>query len=68
MGLLVDGQWQDRWYENSNDGEFQREQAQRRDWVTTDGSPGLITAPPFRHKQVAIISMYRWPAPGLIAP
>ena len=40
MGLLVDGQWQDRWYENSDDGEFQREQAQRRDWVTADGSPG----------------------------
>ena len=40
MGLLVDGQWQDRWYENSRDGEFQREQAQRRDWVTADGSPG----------------------------
>ncbi|MCQ2029983.1 glutathione S-transferase family protein [Stutzerimonas zhaodongensis] len=40
MGLLIDGQWQDRWYENSNDGEFQREQAKRRDWVTADGSPG----------------------------
>ncbi len=40
MGLLVDGQWQDRWYENSDEGEFQREQAQRRDWVTADGSPG----------------------------
>ncbi|TCD18142.1 glutathione S-transferase family protein [Pseudomonas sp. IC_126] len=40
MGLLVDGQWQDRWYENNDDGEFQREQAQRRDWVTADGSPG----------------------------
>lgn len=40
MGLLIEGQWQDRWYENSNDGEFQREQAQRRDWVTPDGAPG----------------------------
>lgn len=40
MGLLVDGQWQDRWYENSSDGEFQREQAQRRIWVTADGLPG----------------------------
>ena len=40
MGLLVDGQWQDRWYENSDRGEFQREQAQRRDWITTDGAPG----------------------------
>lgn len=40
MGLLVDGHWQDRWYANSDDGEFQREQAQRRDWVTKDGAPG----------------------------
>ncbi|MGK9067306.1 glutathione S-transferase family protein [Stutzerimonas chloritidismutans] len=40
MGLLVDGQWQDRWYENSRDGEFQREQAQRRNWVTRDGAAG----------------------------
>lgn len=40
MGLLVDGQWQDRWYENNGKGEFQREQAQRRGWVTVDGAPG----------------------------
>ncbi|HAQ89194.1 MAG TPA: glutathione-dependent reductase, partial [Pseudomonas sp.] len=40
MGLLVDGQWQDRWYENNGDGEFQREQAQRRNWITADGTPG----------------------------
>jgi putative glutathione S-transferase len=40
MGLLVDGHWQDKWYESSKDGAFQREQAQRRHWVTTDGQPG----------------------------
>ncbi|WP_434597211.1 glutathione S-transferase family protein [Pseudomonas sp. R4-83] len=40
MGLLVDGRWQDKWYESSKDGAFQREQAQRRHWVTTDGHPG----------------------------
>ncbi|WP_028238860.1 glutathione S-transferase family protein [Stutzerimonas azotifigens] len=40
MGLLIDGQWQDRWYENSQDGNFQRENAKRRDWVTADGGPG----------------------------
>ncbi|TLX62692.1 glutathione S-transferase family protein [Stutzerimonas nosocomialis] len=40
MGLLVDGQWQDRWYENSKDGKFQREQAQRRNWISSDGRPG----------------------------
>jgi len=41
MGLLVDGRWQDKWYESSKDGAFQREQAQRRNWVTTDDEPGL---------------------------
>lgn len=30
MGLLIDGRWQDQWYENSKDGAFQRENAQRR--------------------------------------
>ena len=40
MGLLIEGHWKDQWYESSADGAFQREQAQRRNWVTTDGSPG----------------------------
>jgi putative glutathione S-transferase len=40
MGLLVDGRWQDKWYESSKDGAFQREQAQRRNWLTADGKPG----------------------------
>lgn len=40
MGLLVEGRWQDQWYESGKDGEFQREQAQRRNWVTADGRPG----------------------------
>ena len=40
MGLLVEGRWQDQWYESSKDGAFQREQAQRRNWVTADGTPG----------------------------
>ncbi|RIJ11857.1 glutathione S-transferase family protein [Pseudomonas sp. 91RF] len=40
MGLLVDGHWQDKWYESSKDGAFQREQAQRRNWVTRNGEPG----------------------------
>lgn len=40
MGLLVEGRWHDQWYESSKDGAFQREQAQRRHWVTADGSPG----------------------------
>lgn len=41
MGLLVDGKWQDKWYETgSSGGSFEREAAQLRNWVTKDGSPG----------------------------
>ncbi|RON08687.1 glutathione-dependent reductase [Pseudomonas brassicacearum] len=40
MGLLIEGHWRDQWYESSKDGTFQREQAQRRHWLTADGKPG----------------------------
>lgn len=41
MGMLVKGEWQDKWYDTeSTGGEFRREEAQLRNWVTTDGSPG----------------------------
>ncbi|KJJ97975.1 glutathionyl-hydroquinone reductase YqjG [Pseudomonas sp. 21] len=40
MGQLIDGRWQDQWYDTSKDGRFQRENAQRRHWVTADGQPG----------------------------
>src|SRR5690606_22981383 len=39
MGLLIDGQWHDKWYE-TRDGEFKREQSSFRDWLTADGGPG----------------------------
>jgi len=40
MGQLINGRWQDQWYDTSKDGRFQRENAQRRNWVTADGQPG----------------------------
>ncbi len=40
MGLLVDGQWQDQWYNTADGGRFKRENAQRRNWVTATGEPG----------------------------
>jgi len=41
VGLLVNGQWQDKWYDtDNNQGEFKREAAQLRNWVTEDGSAG----------------------------
>ncbi|MBN7795640.1 glutathione S-transferase family protein [Parahaliea mediterranea] len=41
MGMLVDGQWRDVWYDTrSSGGQFVREDARFRHWVTADGGPG----------------------------
>lgn len=41
MGLLVDGQWHDQWYDTSKSGgRFIRSEAQFRNWVTADGAAG----------------------------
>jgi putative glutathione S-transferase len=41
MGQLVEGKWQDRWYDTeSTGGHFVRGQTQFRNWVTVDGAPG----------------------------
>ncbi len=41
MGLLVNGKWVDEWYDTrSTGGNFIRTNAQFRDWITADGSPG----------------------------
>ncbi|MFT4961497.1 MAG: putative glutathione S-transferase [Paracoccaceae bacterium] len=42
MGLLVDGQWQDQWYETkATGGKFVRADAKFRNWITADGSAGI---------------------------
>lgn len=41
MGLLVNGTWQDQWYDTkSTGGRFVRKDASFRNWITTDGSAG----------------------------
>ncbi|MCO1335680.1 glutathione S-transferase family protein [Microbulbifer sp. OS29] len=41
MGLLINGQWHDQWYDTKDSGgAFQREAAQLRNWITADGSAG----------------------------
>ena len=41
MGKLIDGQWHDVWYDTeATQGEFVRQDASFRHWVTPDGSPG----------------------------
>jgi putative glutathione S-transferase len=41
MGLLVDGKWQDQWYDTkSSGGRFERKAPSFRNWITADGSAG----------------------------
>ncbi|MEM9999416.1 MAG: glutathione S-transferase family protein, partial [Pseudomonadota bacterium] len=41
MGLLVEGKWQDKWYDTkSTGGKFVRKDSAIRNWVTADGEPG----------------------------
>ena len=47
MGLLVDGHWQDQWYE-TRDGRFERQDSLFRNWVTADGAPGPTGAGGFK--------------------
>jgi len=41
MGLLIDGDWRDQWYDTkSTGGAFERQESRFRSWVTADGSAG----------------------------
>jgi len=41
MGLLIEGKWHDQWYDTrSTGGHFVRSDAQFRNWITADGTPG----------------------------
>ncbi|WP_286239555.1 glutathione S-transferase family protein [Neptuniibacter halophilus] len=41
MGLLIEGQWHDQWYDTGkHKGEFVRSESQFRHWITADGSAG----------------------------
>jgi putative glutathione S-transferase len=48
MGLLIDGQWHDQWYDTKKSGgRFVRSDSQFRNWVTADGSAGPTGAAGF---------------------
>ncbi|WP_284266931.1 glutathione S-transferase family protein [Roseicyclus amphidinii] len=41
MGLLIDGDWRDQWYDTkASGGAFERQESRFRNWVTPDGSAG----------------------------
>ena len=41
MGLLIEGEWRDQWYDTkTTGGAFKRQESQFRNWVTDDGRAG----------------------------
>ncbi|MDG6774005.1 glutathione S-transferase family protein [Thiomicrorhabdus sp. ZW0627] len=41
MGFMIDGKWDNHWYDtDSTGGSFKRMEAKFRNWITADGSPG----------------------------
>ncbi len=56
MGLLVDGKWQDDWYDTEKTGgKFKREESVFRDWITADGSSGFKAEPGRYHLYVSMV-------------
>lgn len=54
MGLLVNGKWQDKWYDTkSTGGRFVRQKTAFRDRVTADGSSGFKAEPGRYHLYVS---------------
>jgi putative glutathione S-transferase len=49
VGLLVQGEWKDQWYDTSESGgRFVRSTTQFRHWITSDGAPGPTGSGGFR--------------------
>jgi len=54
MGLLIDGEWHDKWYDTkSTGGRFKREEAKFRNWITADGSNDFQAEPGRYHLYVS---------------
>ncbi len=55
MGLLVDGKWQDQWYDTkTTGGQFKRQDSQFRNWITADGSSGFAAEAGRYHLYVSL--------------
>lgn len=52
MGLLIDGQWTDQWYDTqATNGRFVRSESRFRNWVTADGEAGPTGKGGFKAEQ-----------------
>jgi glutathionyl-hydroquinone reductase len=68
MGLLVEGQWRDVWYDTrSAHGRFLRKDAAFRNWIAADGSAGPSGMGGFKAEAGRYISMSALPVHGRTA-
>jgi putative glutathione S-transferase len=68
MGQLVDGVWQDVWYDTkSTGGRSKRSVSAFRNWLTADGAPGPSGEGALRPRKTVIISTFHSPARGRTA-
>jgi putative glutathione S-transferase len=55
MGLLVEGKWQDQWYDTKKSGgRFERKASSFRDQVSADGASGFLAEPGRYHLYVSL--------------
>lgn len=68
MGQLVDGVWQDVWYDTkSTGGRFKRSVSAFRNWLTADGAPGPSGEGASRRRKIVIICTFPSPVRGRTA-
>ena len=69
MGVLVEGVWHDKGYDQEkNEGRFERDASIFRNWVTPDGAPGPSGQGGFKAEAGAIICTPPISARGRTAP
>ncbi|MGB0682060.1 MAG: glutathione S-transferase family protein [Magnetovibrionaceae bacterium] len=55
MGLLIEGEWKDQWYDTkATGGRFKRQESAFRHWVTPDGEGGFRAEPGRYHLYVSL--------------
>lgn len=55
MGMLIEGQWQDIWYDTeASDGRFQRESAKFRNWISADRNSEFVAESGRYHLYVSL--------------
>jgi putative glutathione S-transferase len=68
MGILIEGVWNDQWYDTqSTGGRFVRSESRYRNWITPDGNPGPTGDGGFTAEPGRYLCMFPLPVHGRTA-